>query len=228
MKKTFLTIAMFSCVMLLQSQDVEKKVREKDPTTVINEAMLALNLVNFGYSNQDPVALFAAIQIISNNPFQKLSPEKSESENEVTVLKENETPELNVNQLLTDAKLFADGNDKVIALIEDFEKTNDAQTVVSRGRRDGPAYVTRRVNANSSYTDYIIFRGGEIAEIAISGDGDTDLDLYVYDENGNLVGSDTDYTDDCYVSFRPRWTGSFKVVVKNLGNVYNRYILMTN
>ena len=68
----------------------------------------------------------------------------------------------------------------------------------------------------------------EIAEILVSGDGDTDLDLYVYDENGNLITSDTDYTDDCYVRFCPKWTGPFRIKIVNRGGVYNNYIILTN
>jgi hypothetical protein len=72
------------------------------------------------------------------------------------------------------------------------------------------------------------FQGGEDATIILSGDGDTDLDLYVYDENDNLIGYDDDGTDDCVVSFTPRWTGNFKIKVKNLGDTYNSYTLITN
>jgi len=66
------------------------------------------------------------------------------------------------------------------------------------------------------------FFGSDNAAIVISGDGDTDLDLFVYDANGNLIGSDTDRSDDCVVRFQPYWTGTFRIEVRNLGSVYNR------
>jgi hypothetical protein len=50
----------------------------------------------------------------------------------------------------------------------------------------------------------------------------------VYDENGNLIASDTDYTDDCYVRFYPRWTGVFRIKIVNRGGVYNNYAIVTN
>jgi hypothetical protein len=49
-----------------------------------------------------------------------------------------------------------------------------------------------------------------------------------YDENSNLIGSDTDRTDDCVVRWNPRWTGPFQIKIKNLGRVYNRYVLISN
>ena len=50
----------------------------------------------------------------------------------------------------------------------------------------------------------------------------------MYDENGNLVDSDSDYTDNCVCTFTPRWTGYFKIRVVNRGGVYNNYVLRTN
>ena len=64
--------------------------------------------------------------------------------------------------------------------------------------------------------------------VTVIGDGDTDLDLYVYDENGNLIDKDVDYSDDCVVSFVPKWTGVFTIKIMNRGNVYNNYIMRTN
>lgn len=64
--------------------------------------------------------------------------------------------------------------------------------------------------------------------VIVNGDGDTDLDLYVYDENGNLMGKDIDYSDYCVVSWTPRWTGPFTIKIKNRGSVYNRYKIYTN
>ena len=50
----------------------------------------------------------------------------------------------------------------------------------------------------------------------------------IYDENGNLIDSDTDSTDECLCTFTPRWTGQFKIKIKNRGNVYNEYQITTS
>src|SRR5258708_7886140 len=74
----------------------------------------------------------------------------------------------------------------------------------------------------------VVFRAGDEAVVTVSGDGDTDLDLYVYDDNGNLVAKDDDSTDQCLASWTPKWTGRFFIVVKNRGSIYNQYRLRTN
>ena len=66
---------------------------------------------------------------------------------------------------------------------------------------------------------------GESHLIVVDGDGSTDLDIYLYDENGNLVAMDEDYTDFCVVSLTPRWTGSFSLRIVNRGGSANGYVL---
>lgn len=68
-----------------------------------------------------------------------------------------------------------------------------------------------------------VLRGGETTTITVFGDHDTDLDLYVYDENGNLIAKDEDSTDVCVVRIVPRWTGLFSIKVVNRGSVFNDY-----
>ena len=84
------------------------------------------------------------------------------------------------------------------------------------------ASVSEWVKGNSAIMYTQRFYGGERAYIYVNGDGDTDLDLYVCDENGNLVDSDTDSDDACLCTFIPKWTGRFTIKVKNLGSVYNK------
>ena len=84
-----------------------------------------------------------------------------------------------------------------------------------------------RVEARSVDTYTVWLRGGETTRIRLSGDGDTELNLCVYDESGRLVASDTlGSGDDRMVFVTPAWTGPFKIKTVNRGCVYNRYILI--
>jgi hypothetical protein len=74
----------------------------------------------------------------------------------------------------------------------------------------------------------VICEGGALAMVMVIGDGDTDLDIVVRDENGNVVCQDLGPTDNCLVRWVPGWTGRFTIEITNLGPVYNNYVLMTN
>jgi hypothetical protein len=80
-----------------------------------------------------------------------------------------------------------------------------------------------RVPAKGADTHSFTFRKGQKVTIKVTGDGDTDIDLYVYDENGRLVAKDDDTTDICVVQFTPEETQRYQVKITNLGNVYNEY-----
>lgn len=88
-------------------------------------------------------------------------------------------------------------------------------------------YVKTAIRDHGTDDFYIVFPRGRIARVEISGDGSSDLDLYVYDENGNQVCTDDDTTDDMSCSWTPAWTGKFTVRVRNRGDE-NAYVLMFN
>jgi hypothetical protein len=210
----------------INAQSNEKKADE--PSGDLANFELAAKISTLGYDKKDPLLLVTAAKIVADYPARPVKTEKQEpsvNPGKVEDKKDKGSPQLNVATLLKDAKDLAKGNQTILTLISDVEKTT---STTSRGRVYGPAYVTRKVYGNSTYTDYVLFEGGKLAEVAVVGDGDTDLDLYVYDENGNFITSDTRSGDVCYVSWTPKWQGSFKVVVKNHGSVYNNYTLMTN
>jgi hypothetical protein len=97
------------------------------------------------------------------------------------------------------------------------------------GASGGPrSNLGERVLANTTDVYHITFYAGELAQVFVRGDGDTDLDLYVYDEDGNLITSDTDLTDVCLTQWVPAWTGTFRIELVNLGSVYNQYDIVTN
>jgi hypothetical protein len=101
-------------------------------------------------------------------------------------------------------------------------------SAVHAGDPTGANFIQDRVTAMDTDAYEILFAGREDAAIYVVGDGDTDLDLFVYDENDNLVCSDEDETDAMLCEWTPRRTGTFRVEIVNLGGVYNEYSLVTN
>lgn len=196
----------------------------KDVPVQAQQLELAGQLVRYGYQMKAALPLIQALQIYKSLNISDASDSRTKEEQGTEVatgLTKSDLVSFDESKLIADATTFADGDKTLLALIKDTEKS-------TRGRVNGPLRTSDRVKAGYTDTWTINFRGGEVAYVLVSGDGDTDLDLYVYDENGNLIDSDTDRSDDCVASFTPRWTGAFKIRIKNLGSVYNNYILVTN
>jgi hypothetical protein len=80
-----------------------------------------------------------------------------------------------------------------------------------------------RPYGTDSYTRYFV--AGEVVTVAVSGDGDTDLDIYVKCPCGDVVARDDDPTDDCVVRFRAPESGTFTILVVNRGSLSNLYFI---
>ena len=79
-----------------------------------------------------------------------------------------------------------------------------------------------RVEAND--TDWISLRVCGASDLLVRGDGDTDLDFWIYDSRNRLVHSDIDTTDVTFAELRPAGECErFRMRVSNLGDVWNRY-----
>ena len=85
-----------------------------------------------------------------------------------------------------------------------------------------------RIAARSYRTFSVRFRAYEVARVVVEGDGDTDLDLYIYNEDGALVASDDDSSDYCVAEWVPRRTQTYTIKVVNRGYVYNDCTIETN
>src|SRR4051794_38826388 len=68
-------------------------------------------------------------------------------------------------------------------------------TFAEAGHVRGPQVGQARCQAFGSVTYHETFAGGQMAEVAIHGDGDTDLDLFVYDGEGRLVAQGVGLSD---------------------------------
>ncbi len=198
----------------------------------VEDVGLATALAAWGRDHKSPEALIAASQILSGIPTEAAAASVKTTRTDAVIStsvkkEESPAPVLDPTALLKEAQAAAaKKGDK--ALSKYVDALVKAGVTGARGASGGPKYQVTQVSAGSTDQYNVEFRGGESAEIAVSGDGDTDLDLWVYDEFNNLVASDAGSTDTAYVSWTPRWTGTFRVEVQNRGAVYNQYVLITN
>jgi hypothetical protein len=228
MKKTALSLLMATIVSVnfVYSQEKQQIATEKEGTIIapaksMQTIILAGQLAKYGYENNSATALIQAAELYLSAGMSEFKPVSAEKGNGVETTKD-EYISHDPKQILTDAKVLAEGDTICLAMISKLENAK------TRGAVGGPRIGEYRVLANSIDSYIVKFYANEPATVALSGDGDTDLDLYVFDENGNLIDKDVDYSDDCIVTWNPRWTGNFIIKVVNRGNVYNHYAIATN
>lgn len=201
-----------------------------EPASPVQRVAFVAQLIDWSRATQSVEGLVAAAQILAEIPLAEYQAAKTAVPTQgVTADRDKDEAKpltLDPASLLKEAKWYASGSpDKKLAVYIDSVAKRGLATAGTTG---GPKYALTKVNG--AFTDVydITFTGGEIAEIAIGGDGDTDLDLWVYDEFNNYVASDTSSTDNAYVTWTPRWTGKFRVEVRNQGGVHNQYVFVTN
>jgi len=241
MKKTmFMTIVALSAMLVACNkpiaQNEEKEVAIGQKSEAIASLRVAYDLAKYGYEKESATALVEAANIIVGVPREALEAEISHGEKVADEVAKGSEKDFSPEALLAAAKEIAGDDEIILTLSAKVEAKMAALAEVmaadkkscGRGAIGGAKCHQDAVNAHS--TDYynITFRGDEFAECVVVGDGDTDLDVYVYDENGNLIDSDIDYSDQCYLSWNPRWTGNFRIKIVNRGNVYNKYVIATN
>lgn len=236
-----LGIASAACLMLAGLGDVslattgtnaaaEATKADGAATTAVSLSNAAMELAREGREVNDPLLLLAAARVllsvgardgdgeVSSEPLPADAPAASGGASEKADAERRDL----AASLIADARLLARGDATVIALASAVENT------ASKGSVTGPGAYYPRVDARSTTTISERYRGGQLAEAAIYGDGDTDVDLYVYDQNGNLICADTRSSDRGYCRWVPAWTGTYYIQLRNYGGVYNDVQLRVN
>ncbi len=83
-----------------------------------------------------------------------------------------------------------------------------------------------RVDANEVNSHEYYAEAGEEVSVHLKGDGDTDLDLFILDEEENVITADNDDTgDSCSCVWTAKESGIYTIAIKNYGDVYNEYTI---
>ncbi|MEL7115286.1 MAG: hypothetical protein AAGP08_06770 [Pseudomonadota bacterium] len=191
----------------------------------VAELTMAQDLYDYGVANSDALSVLAAARIAAS-----VTTEDGEREMDQAPIEGADTAEdgqgvdgpADADMMFAMAMELAGGDPSIEGLIE------DAKAEGTRGRVGGATRTLSRLPAGYRDTFTVPFWGGELAEVAILGDGDADLDVRVIDENGNTICLETGWSDQIYCSFTPAWTGNFRVIVDNMGRIRNSYYILTN
>ena len=188
----------------------------------LEDITLAHRLAVYGERARKPLPLITAAEILLANPGRPL-----ESADPDTIAAGAVLPE--PARLLATARTLAAGDTNLLALIRPLERAA-AQVARGgpRGSARGPRQLYGRVGAAEKREHTVEFRGREPAVVYVSGDGDSDLDVFVYDAAGQLVASAVGPRDECVVRWTPERLGVFRVEVRNVGRAPNWYWMATN
>ncbi len=203
---------------LVMAQDKSAATPARHP---VAELLMAERLARYGEQTQDPLALITAARIKQQTGERAAKREFQASGGQGDAAAKAR-PDTSVQALLSRAKTMAKGRADIIAL------ANEVETSRTRGRLEGPHVATTVIRGGAVNTASMQFEGGALAVVGISGDGATDLDLYVIDEAGKRICAAEGNGDDEICRFTPRTTGTYKVEIKNLGKVANQYLFVSN
>lgn len=225
-------LAVFGWIYAVSAEDTKAKTNQSEEKGKVTpeaqaaaDLALAAQLAEYGRRTNNPMVMISAAQIMKNTPSQDKKQEKTTEGAAVPKTEKKsgalETPE----KLLADAQALAkkQNNEAVAAMAE-----KESKILGQKGREGGPSQHVDRIYPGVTDVYDLTFRGDEMARVVVIGDGDCDLDVRVYDENGNFIVGDTDPTDRCLVEWEPAWTGMFKIRIKNNCSVYADYLLLTN
>lgn len=227
MKKIALILALgLAGVSLAFSQTNTKEVKKEaaPENSEIANLKLAYDLADYGYKNDSASALLQAAEIMTQ--VQKTKKDFKSKQEGTSAENPDGKKDVSVNALISDAKKIAGSDKNLLAWAKTVEKAANKST---RGASGGALYSQDFAYANGGTTTFwAFFDANRLAEVSVGSFDGADLDIYIYDENGNLIVSDTSSNRNAYCAFRPYFTTQFRIVVKNNARYNATFEIYTN
>jgi len=219
----------------------DKPTKKTEGQDAVAQAALASQLAMEGERRRSPILMLAAAEILgglkeSGKPAGELKRQREGQQG-----KSDKSPiSLTVGDLIDKAKDFAKDDKDLRSLVE-----SRAEQITSRGLieplgRNKPGVNIGPNTFKIMYNDVLgagakdtctgmVFEAGRPAIVGVVGDGDGDLDLYVFDaESNQLIGKDEDDTSVCRVAWFPSFQQKVVVVIRNAGRRAERYNVLAN
>ena len=223
---TSLTFAQNKKANIIEEKKDSENYEKSENIKLIN---LVQNLANYAYANNDPLSILNATKILIKLNVSEIAPDKVEEYKKIN----EKTQQSKIANILDPLSLINEArkmtkDEHLLALANNIEKDYFDRKKSGRGTPEGPKSDYKTVAGLDSLNYWITFEGESLAEIAVIGNSKTNLNVYIYDEENNLITKDDKIGDNCYVKWRPRWTGSFKIRVENKGKLLNKFLIAIN
>lgn len=236
-----LTVALGTALAVGQEKKADaKKKPQSEPA--ISLASQAIQLAMEGQKRGSPTLMLAAAELLGNLKESGAPLKGVEVKMEGTASTKKKPLAVNVADWVDLARDYAKGDPELAALLEKRLDQLSKRGLVWRQGKDLPSVnigtttfkiinpeAYRVIGADQVYTARnVIFEAQKPAIVKVVGDGDGDLDLWVYDANGNLIGQDTDSSSICHVAWFQVLEGPVTIKVANVGRVAERFIVLAN
>ncbi len=177
----------------------------------IARIVTAAEVAAWARGRRDPQGLITAARILAEVPTRREG---------------GDEPFLTPSALLSEAETLAAG-DRVLRDQISRERSPD-KGVRASPFGAGPIVVVRRLRARETYGFTVEARRNEVLRVAAIGDGDTNIDLALRDQDGGVICADSslDHYPVCTVA-RPR-PGPIRIEIVNRGEVWSRVQILTN
>jgi hypothetical protein len=183
-----------------------EKPKADEKAKAVARLAMAHELIAYGRETKSPESLILAAKILGST-----QTNTEEKKLELQEGQEIKPIEVDPAKLLAEAKKM-DGSDGVADLAAAVSKQLAER---SRGSVGGPCSQFASVGGNGFAIFRGVYRGGELACASVVSFDNADLDLYVFDENGNLIAQDRGPCWSASCTWSPFWTGRFTLRVVN-------------
>jgi len=185
-----------------------------------DQILVAQELYQLGVAERDPVLVIAAARIMARVGSSEVTRESTTDAPATATAPTTRVPDLAM--AIDTARQLAQGNTQLLAMVDGLG------TQAQRGRVAGPGFVNNWVAPGFQRDFTINFQGREYAQVWLAGDGNSLLNLQVFDENGNHLCTARRAGDRQSCGWTPVWTGSFRVRIVNVGGTPSNFRMSTN
>lgn len=223
--KSVFSIAVVSAIALCLAVPAAAAKKSDPAVAGVVQIQMAYQVADFARRTNDASAMIVAARMLGEVPTHTAALPGSVAGGQSSG--KQAKPAVTVATLLAEAEAMAHGDPVLLAEIARLRgPVTKGQPFCCMPEPVQEASV--RIPARSSYSWEGVAHAGQELIVAAKGDGDTDIDLMIYDAKGHLICQDNNIGYYPVCRFTPVWNGKFKVVVLNRGNIDSDTVLRYN